>query len=116
MAINALTGNVDDSKHFHKAAGRVDYFLPTPTHVDVVALSTSNATYTLPAGARWLVFSPIGGANFAVRKDAVAVFPAAGVTNGTGSFLNPSQLDVQGVTSLGIISNESSFLSIAVYG
>ena len=110
-----LNSNVQGSEFNAIGAGRVDLFPKISDHVDIVPLGTTSVTYTIPADARFLIFSPIQGYNFAVRRDEDAVYPAAAVTDGTGSFLNPAQLDVQGVTSLGIISNGNSFLSIEAF-
>ena len=114
--MNKLLENVEESKFIHHRAGRIDVFPKMPTHVDQIALSATSVTYTIPTDARWLIFSPQAGIEFAVKADADAVYPAAAITDGSGSLLNPAQLDVSGLTSLGIISNESGFLSIAVYG
>jgi hypothetical protein len=110
-----LMSNVQDSQYNAQLAGRVDLFPLVPGYVDQVELSTSSATYTIPTNAKFLIFSPASGAQFAVKEDAAAVWPAGSITDGSGSFLNPAQLDVGGITSLGIISNVSGILSIAVY-
>lgn len=116
MTMNQLLDNVQGSDFNHAPAGRVDFFPPVPDHVDQVSLSTSNVAYTVPASARFIIFFPQPGVEYAVRKNAVAVYPAAGITDGTGSILNPGQLDVKGVTTLGFISNSTGFLTMAIYG
>lgn len=108
--------NVRDSRFNAQVAGRVDFFPPASDHVDVLSLSTANTVYTIPTGAKFIIFHPQAGLEYAVKRNGVAVYPAAALTDGSGSLLSPAQLDVDGVTSLGIISNETGYLSMAVYG
>lgn len=114
--MNQLLENVQDSDFNAMPAGRVDFFPKVAEHVDVVVLSTSNVDYTIPTDARFLIFSPTDETSFAVKKDATAVYPAGTITDGSGSFLSPAQLDVRGVTTLGIIGSASGYLTIAAYG
>jgi hypothetical protein len=112
--MNQLTSNVQASTHNHIAAGRVDFFPRFPDHIDQVVLSTSSSTYTVPTGGKFAIFSC--NSDFAARADNDAVFPVAGVTNGSGSLLNPAQFDISGLTSIGFISNTDAVLTIAVFG
>ena len=116
MVMNKLNENVDESHFNHINAGRVDFFPKMAGHIDIVPVSTTTTTYTIPTDARWLIFSPASNFNYAIRKDEDAVFPAAEVLDGSGSLPNPAQIDVKGVTSLGIIADASGYLGIAVYG
>jgi hypothetical protein len=111
-----LMANVRDSKFNDQNAGRVDFFPPISDWVDQIALSTSNDEYTVPTWAKFIIFLPQSGIDFAVKLDGVAVFPAAGITDGSGCLLNPGQLDVTGATTIGFISDATGYLSLAVYG
>ena len=111
-----LMENVYDSKFADQNAGRVDFFPTVTDEVDVVAVTTTSYTYVIPTGARFLIFYPSAGLEYAVRLNEDATYPSATVTDGSGSILCPGQLDVEGVTSLGIISNSAGPLTIAVYG
>lgn len=115
--IGKLMSNVDVQigGYNYAQGGRVDFFPQFPTYVDTVAVTGTSTTWTKPTGTKWVIFSASPGLSFAARKDAVAVYPTASVTDGTGSLLNPAQMDVSGVTTLGIIGNLSAPLSIACY-
>lgn len=113
--ITSLTENVKRGSHAENIGGRVDYFVQVCRYVDHVAISTASATWTKPAGARYVIFSSTGP-NFAIRANAAAVFPAGGLTDGSGSALNPSQRDVSDIDTLGIIADGSGILTIECYG
>lgn len=98
-----------------KADDNEAFFLPAPQWVDQISLSAGvSATYTIPTGAKWIVISSPNIAYY-VKVDAAAVIPAAGITNGTGSFLAPTQLEVSGITSLGFICAAATYITISVY-
>lgn len=111
-----LMENVRDSTFNDQNAGRVDFFPPLTDHIDVVGVTTTSYTYAIPTGAKFLIFYPAAGLEYAVRRNEDAVYPSVTVTDGTGSILSPGQFDVEGLTSIGIISNSAGPLTIAVYG
>lgn len=91
------------------------FFLPAPTWIDQVSITGgANTSYTIPSTAIYIVISA-PSSDFWVKIDAAAVVPIAGITDGTGSFLNPAQFNVRGVTTIGFISASSIFITIAVY-
>lgn len=110
-----LTDNVQSGEHNGVHAGRIDFFPKVPDYVDHVVLSTVNATWAKPAGARWAVFSSTSECNFAVKANGAATFPAGAVTDGSGAFLNPTQFDVGDIATLGIIADGTGVLTIACY-
>ena len=116
MTVKQLTDNIYGGDFSHLPSGRIDLFPNFPDHIDVVQLSTVSTTYTIPAGSRFLIFSAESGVDYAIKANGPATFPASGVTNGSGSFLNMTQCDVTGISSLGIISDTNGFLTIAVFG
>lgn len=75
-----------------------------PTYVDARVLAANvNESHTVPTGARFVLFSGSCAA-FYVKNGGTAAVPAADVTDGSGSALNPSAWFIEGATSLGIIS------------
>jgi len=92
------------------------FFPPPPAWVDQVSITGgTSATYTIPSGAIYLIISAEANVDFYITVDDDAVVPAAGITDGSGSFANMSQLNVRDVTSLGIISSDTTILTIAAY-
>jgi len=92
------------------------FFPPAPEWVDQVSLDGSNAsTYSVPTGARWLVLNSTA-TDWYLRADGnAAVVPAAGITNGTGSMLTPTQIDVTDVSSISLICASACYITISVY-
>lgn len=81
-------------------------FLPDiPIYIDArVLAATVNESHTVPTGARYVIFSSTCAAWYAKRGGTAAV-PAADVTDGTASDLNPSGYRIpNGVTAIGFIS------------
>jgi hypothetical protein len=71
-------------------------------------------TVTVPAGAVRMLFSATG--DFYVRCDgSAATIPAATVTNGTASFLNPVEREVNELASFSIIMAAGVIVTIAWY-
>lgn len=109
---------VDTTLEFlNDANGRQTYARRPSVHVDarVMGIATRES-YTLPAGARFVVFSA-NGDFYAKPNDGssnVAV-PGADVTDGTAGELNPLIWDVQGVTTIGLISPAACVVTMAVY-
>lgn len=93
----------------------VAYLRIPPTYVDVRVLGAGvNEDHTLPAGARYVIFSS-NCADFYAKRGGAAAVPAADVTNGSASELNPSGYFVAGVTTLGLIAPTSCIVTISVY-
>ena len=96
-------------------------FLRIPAdHVDAMVLAaTTPETYTVPSGARFLVFS--SNADFYVRKNAAGAVPGSEVSDGSGSELNPAGYAVydgdgtQVITTLGFESAAACVVTIAAY-
>lgn len=62
---------------------------PAPTYIDARVLVAGVAeTHTFPANARMVIFS--ADCNFYANPNGVAAVPAADVTTGVGSELNPT--------------------------
>lgn len=85
-----------------------------PTYVDVRVLAAStNEDHTVPADAKYVVFS--SEANFYAKRGGTAVEPAGDVTDGTASELNPVGYDIEGVTTIGLISATAQTITLAFY-
>lgn len=88
--------------------------IPSSVMARVLAASTAESI-TVPAGARWVVFSCT--ASFYVNCYTTATVPAADVTDGTASELNPSayELPLTDVPAISVISGSACVLTAAFY-
>ena len=98
------------------APGRADYLLQFPSWIDQVSVSTVNATWTPPAGARFVLFSTVSGVNIAVKPNGAAVFPSGAVSNGSASYPNPVGFELTGINTLGIIADSAGTVTMICYG
>lgn len=88
--------------------------LNRPQYVDAVVLTANTAaTYTFPTGKKYALFSAT--ADFYVSYSGTAVVPSTNVTDGTGPELNPVMRQVDGLTSVSIISPSSCVVTVAIY-
>lgn len=91
------------------------YLRVMPTYTDVRVLgAASNEDHTVPTGSRWVIFSANCSEWYAKRGGTAAV-PAADVTDGTGSTLNPSGFDVNGITTIGLIAPAACKITMDFY-
>lgn len=82
--------------------------------VDARVLAAGVAeSHTVPAGAMRVLFS--GTADFYVKFNGTAAVPAADVTNGTGSILNPTLRGLSGVGTIGVISPVACVVTMEFY-
>lgn len=83
-------------------------------HIDARVLAANTAeAHTVPTGATHVVFS--GTADFYVNYGGTAAVPAADVTNGSASELNPMAREIRGITSLGLISASTCIVTMCFY-
>lgn len=95
-------------------AGRMDYFIRPTDYIDCLVLAANVAeTWTKPSSIEFILIN--GTVAFYYKKDGTAAVPAADVTDGSGSFLNPEQLDVRETTTLGLIAPTDGVVTIAGY-
>lgn len=88
--------------------------IPACQWVDVRVLAANVAeTHTLPTHANVVNFSATG--NFYVNFTTTATVPAADVTDGTGSCLNPGVRDVSQITSFSIIAPAAIVVTMEFY-
>lgn len=97
-------------------AGRYSSFLRLlPTYVNARVLAAGvNESFTVPATARYVIFSSTCGVYY-VKTGGTAAVPAADVTDGSGSELNPAGYFIEGATSLGVISPSACIVTAAFY-
>jgi len=95
---------------------RLNFTPPFPDQIDQIAVTTTSGAYTVPEGIKYIIFAYEPGANIAVRAENTAVYPAAGITDGTGSLINPANFDVSGVSALHFIAKDTdTVVSLALY-
>ncbi len=76
--------------------------IDAPEYVDVMFVTTSAETYTIPTGVNVIVFS--ADKDFFVRWDgSAAAVPTTEVADGTGSEINPTSRGVRGKSTFSII-------------
>lgn len=107
MAVDRLT--------LRKTFDRQNIFARNPAaHIDARVLAAGVAeTHTVPTAADIVIFSSDG--DFYARPNASAAVPAADVTDGTGSELNPVIWHLSGVTTIGIIAPAAQKVTLSFY-
>ncbi len=85
-----------------------------PTYVDARVLAAStNEDHTVPSGTKYVIFS--SSADFYASRGGSAAVPSGDVTDGTGSELNPVGYDLEGVTTIGLISETAQTITMSFY-
>lgn len=87
---------------------------PAPDYIDArVLAANTNEDHTVPATAKYVIFSADG--DFYAKPGGTAAVPAADVTNGTGSELNPVIWDLTGVSTIGLIAEATRKVTLTFY-
>lgn len=90
---------------------------PVPDYVDARVLGVAtNEDHTVPSGVRWVIFSANG--DFYAKAGGTAAVPAADVTDGSGSQLNPSAWELPrdgSVATIGLIAPAATVVTMAFY-
>lgn len=86
---------------------------PSDTIDARVLAGTVAESHTVPTGARFVAFSGTG--DFYVRYGNTAAIPAADVTNGTASELNPGVRMIEGHATIGLIAPADCVVTMAFY-
>ena len=88
--------------------------LPFPNHVDARVLAPSVAeSHTIPAGARFVLFS--ADDDFYARFDGTATIPAGDITDGSASEINPTVRAIDGATTIGLIAENVTIVTLSFY-
>ena len=100
---------------FSESGGAYSSFLPeAPTYVNARVLAASTAeAFTVPTGATRVIFS--ADCNFYANPTTTATVPAADVTNGSSSMLNPAGWGLRDVTSISVISSTACVVTAAFF-
>lgn len=84
-------------------------------HIDAAVLAIDVAEgFTVPAGAKKVLFSATS--NFYCSIGGTAAVPAADITDGSASELNPSAREVQAGDTISLISPSQCIVIMAFYG
>ena len=95
--------------------GFASYVRGAPSYVNAQVLAANvNETISVPTGANAVIFSSNCTA-FYVKIGTTAAVPAADVTDGSGSELNPASWFVGASTQIGIISPTACVVTHAWY-
>ena len=88
---------------------------PAPTYVDARVLAANTAeVWTAPASTRFVIFS--SNCDFYAKPNAAAAVPAADVTDGSASELNPAAwYFITPVTTIGLISASACIVTVTPY-
>jgi hypothetical protein len=88
---------------------------PAPAYVGNLVLSANtDASYTPPSTANWVVFASDCGAIW-VKRNGTAAIPGSNVTDGTGSAFNPTAYSLEGVSTLHFISSAACKVSLEFF-
>ncbi len=80
--------------------------LDAPDYVDSVETSGSAVQFTVPAGARYVVFSAADNFAAAYGANPTAALPSgSAVTDGSGSELNPAVRRLDGIAKISVIGS-----------
>lgn len=110
-----LERNAENDKFGYFPTERAFLFPDFPDYIDTKAISTSSTSFTVPEWARYAILGYKGDVAIAVKKDSAATFPSGTVSDGSGSFVNPTQFGVGGMTSINVIGEDATVLSIAYF-
>lgn len=89
--------------------------LDYPLYVDARVLAANTAeTVTIPSNAKYVVFSATP-ALFYVNYQGTAAAPAADVTDGTGSELNPDVRYLGALTNFSIVAPATTIVTMCFY-
>lgn len=91
------------------------FIRPAPSYVDARVLATNVAeVWTAPANARFVLFSAT--CNFYAAPNAAAAVPAADITDGTSSELNPAAwYSSTPFVTIGLIAPSACVVTLSVY-
>lgn len=112
----ALAGAQNSLRIYRDAAnGFATYVRGAPSYIDARVLAANvNETITVATGANAVIFSATCAAFYAIIGPTAAV-PAADVTNGTASELNPAAWFVGTATQIGIIAPGACIVTLSWY-
>lgn len=97
------------------ANGFASYIRGAPSYIDArVLAANTNETITVPAGVNAVIFSS-NCAAFYTKIGTTAAVPAADVTDGSGSELNPASWFIGTAPQIGIIAPGTCIVTLSFY-
>jgi hypothetical protein len=113
-----MAAKIEPFVNFKDRFGRSESLIPLACNwVDNVILTPSNvANYTVPDGAKVLLFGYSGANDVYVNAQQEAIVANANVVNGLGDDINPTGMFIINTTTISFISEGAAVISIRVYG
>jgi hypothetical protein len=99
---------------FNDPESKAGFALNAPSYVDSVELTGTAVQLTVPAGARYVVFSATDHFYAAYGAAPTAVAPSGTTSDGSGSELNPAVRRVDEIAKISVISADA-LLTLAFY-
>lgn len=90
----------------------VGLHVSSSVYANVLAANVAEVV-TVPAGAKYVLFSAT--ADFYAKFGGAAAVPAADVTDGSASILNPELRAIDGASSIGLISAEACIVTMEFF-
>lgn len=101
---------------FNEHGNRSSYGVAPSDYVDNRVLAAAVAEqHTVPAGANWVLFSSDADFYAKFGTNPTAAVPAADVTDGTGSLLNPTVRYISGVAKISLVSSSACVVTMEFY-
>ncbi len=96
------------------ANGRGTFEIPASDHVTSYVLAAGvPKSVAVPVSARYVFFSATG--DFFARFGGSAAIPAADVTDGSGSEVNPTHRALDAVQTIGLVAQSACIVSMSWY-
>ena len=93
-----------------------DFVLRAPDYIDARVLAANTAEqHTIPADARVVIFSLTGDFFAKYGTNPTATVPAADITDGTGSELNPTARYVRPGEKISLIASDTVTITMAFF-
>jgi hypothetical protein len=100
-------------KFFREQAGDQTFAIKQGYVNNYVLVASTNTAVTVPSGYHYALFN--SNCDIWVKLGGAAAIPAADVTDGTGSELNPHMRRVEPGATIGVISESAAKVSIVFY-
>lgn len=114
IAVPLYAGTMSELKVIKDTNGTPAIGVITTGYIDAIVLTANAAaTYTVPTGANYLLFS--GNTNFYVKIGGTATVPSASTATGAASISNPSLRSTGGATSVSIIAPTTAIVTIEAF-
>ena len=99
--------------NFSDPKSKSGFALQAPDYVDSVELTGTTVQLTVPAGARYVVFSATADFYAAYGAAPTAVIPSGTTSDGSGSELNPAVRRLDDIAKIAVIG--TALVTLAFY-